>query len=175
VFYWFINQSINQQISLPSDCMNRNHIKTDKICICSTAIPMQFAKAQYTAPTRTRTRLNSTVASRQRRRCVLGIIALIGLSICLCYHICTATTLSQHLVPRDSESPAVPSKFHNLGRQQKKFWRYPQTLDEVSATGVAYNLRSILCGRRSARMERAAVQSRGVDFHPDLGSGLDHC
>jgi len=26
----------------------------------------------------------------------------------------TATTLSQHLVPRDSESPAVPSKFHKL-------------------------------------------------------------
>jgi len=35
----------------------------------------------------------------------------------------TATTLSQHLVPRDSESPTVPSKFHNLGGQQKIFFR----------------------------------------------------
>ena len=111
MFYWFISQSINQQISLPSDCMNRNHIKTNKICIC-TAIPMKFAKAQYTPPTPTR--LNSTVASRRRRRCVLGII---DLSICLCYH--TATTLSQRSVPRESESTAVPSKFHNLGGQQK--------------------------------------------------------
>ena len=31
MFYWFINQSINLQYSLPSDTMNRNHIKTDKI------------------------------------------------------------------------------------------------------------------------------------------------
>jgi len=78
-----INQSINQQISLPSDSMNRNHIKTDKICIC-TAIPMQFAKPQYTPPTPSR--LNSTVALRRCRRCV-GLLGIIDLSMCLCYHI----------------------------------------------------------------------------------------
>ena len=78
--HWFINQSINQQISLPSDCMNINRIKTDKICN-RTPIPMQFAKAQYTPPTR----LNSIVASRQR--CVLGIPVCLSRPIRLRYHI----------------------------------------------------------------------------------------
>jgi len=41
---------------------------------------------------------------------------------------------SQHLVPRYSESRAVPPKFLNLGGRQKKIF-VPQTLHQVCATG----------------------------------------
>jgi len=120
-----VYQSVNQSTdySLPSDSMNRNHIKTDKICICIT--PMQFTKAQYTPPTPTR--LNSIVGT-----CVASAVCIghnrLRFSMPMLPYTATTTTLSQHLVPRDSESPAVPSKFHNLGDSKKNFGADPVPL-----------------------------------------------
>jgi len=95
--------------------MNRNHIKTDKICMC-TAMPMQFAKA-HTADA---TQLDSCIASASAVCIWRNRFKYMPM---LPY---TATTvLSQHLVPRDSESPAVPSKSHIWGGGGSKIFPSP--------------------------------------------------
>jgi len=80
--------------------------------------PRRYAPAIHTADA---TQLDSCASSSSAVCRPIGQVGLYAYVKMLPY---TATTLSQHhrqhLVSRCIESPAVPSKFHNLGGQQKK-------------------------------------------------------